>query len=54
METKKNNSSSNKQEIFSVLLEYIEKEGIKPNIYLHSSEKTIKRIYSQKEKPSFF
>jgi hypothetical protein len=54
MEKSTETSASKEQEAFSTLLLYIKKEGINPATYLHANEKTIKRIYAGKEKPSFF
>lgn len=54
MENSSQNTATKEQQAFSTLLLYIKKEGINPATYLHTSEKTIKRIYAGKDKPSFF
>jgi DNA-binding XRE family transcriptional regulator len=54
MENSYQNTATKEQQAFSTLLLYIKKEGINPATYLHTSEKTIKRIYAGKDKPSFF
>lgn len=53
-ENKSKNSSSNKVESFKVLIKYIEKEGIDPDIFLHDSEKNINYYKNGKGNPNLF